>query len=208
MSTSRQLLAGEVNFSPRGFPQNGFEKAEQDVPRLKKNDVVLLLNELMKEDTAGDPMSAKKWTRRDTRSVSKDMKERGVEICPNSVAKLLKEEHYSLRVNRKTICETHHPDRDRQFKIISEEKKRFEDKGQPILSCDTKKKELIGNFKNQGKAWKKKDQAEQVLTHDFRSDALAIASPYGLFETLLNRGTVVVGTSSDTPAFAVDCVGG
>ncbi len=151
-------------------------------------------------------MSAKKWTRRDTRSVSKEIKERGVEICPNSVARLLKKEQYSLRVNRKTISETHHPDRDRQFKIISEEKKRFEDRGQPILSCDTKKKELIGNFKNQGKAWKKKNQAEQVLTHDFRSDALAIVSPYGLFETLMNRGTVVVGTSSDTPAFAVDCL--
>jgi len=151
-------------------------------------------------------MSAKKWTRRDTRSISKDLKERGVKICPNSVAKLLKEERYSLRLNRKTISETHHPDRDRQFTIISEEKKRFEDRGQPILSCDTKKKELIGNFKNPGKAWKKKDQAEQVLTHDFRSDAVAITSPYGLFETLTNRGTVVVGTSSDTPAFAVDCL--
>ena len=158
----------------------------------------------MEQNTAGDPISGKKWSRKDTRSISKEMKAQGIEICPNSVGKLLKDQDFSLRANRKTIAETYHPDRNQQFEIISETRKRFEDEGQPILSMDTKKKELVGNFKNPGKAWGK--CLEEVFTHDFRSDAVAIASPYGLYELLLNRGTIVVGTSSDTPQFAVDCL--
>jgi hypothetical protein len=166
--------------------------------------VIQLLNELMEDDSAGDPMSNKKWSRKDTRSISREMRSRGIEICPNTVGTLLKEQDYSLRVNRKTIAETQHPDRNLQFEIISETRKRFEDKGHPILSVDTKKKELVGNFRNPGKAWTK--NSTDVLVHDFRSEAKAIASPFGLYETSLNRGTIVVGTSSDTPEFAVDCL--
>lgn len=158
----------------------------------------------MEEDTAGDPMSKKKWSRKDTRSLSEEMKSRGQNICANTVAKILKNQDYSLRVNRKSIAETHHPDRNRQFEIIAEFKKRFEDKGEPIVSVDTKKKELIGNFKNPGRAWTK--GKEEVYTHDFRSYAQAIASPYGLYEPVCNLGTVVVGISRDTPEFAVDCL--
>lgn len=158
----------------------------------------------MEDSTAGDPMSSKKWSRKDTRSISKEMKAQGIEICPNSVGKLLNGQGYSLRVNRKSIAETHHPDRDQQFKIIVTTRKRFEDAGDPIVSVDTKKKEMIGDFKNAGKAWSK--EGEAVLAHDFRSQATAITCPYGLYETLQNRGTVVIGTSSDTPQFAVDCL--
>jgi len=158
----------------------------------------------MDQSTAGDPMSGKKWSRKDTRSISNEMKDQGMDICPNSVGNLLKDQDYSLRVNRKTIAETYHTDRNQQFEIISETRKRFEDEGQPILSIDTKKKELVGNFRNPGKAWSK--CPEDVLAHDFRSDAVAIASPYGLYEILLNRGTIVVGISSNTPEFAVDCL--
>ncbi len=158
----------------------------------------------MEQSTAGDPMSARKWSRKDTRSISKEIKAEGIDICPNSVGKLLKDQDYSLRGNRKTIAETYHPDRNQQFELIAQTRRRFEDKGQPILSVDTKKKELVGNFKNPGRTWGK--SAEDVFTHDFRSDAVAIASPYGLYDVSLNRGTVVVGTSSDTPEFAVDCL--
>lgn len=166
--------------------------------------MIELLNELMEESTAGDPMSRKKWSRKDTRSISEEMKSRGIDVCPNTVGELLKDQDYSLRVNRKTIAETHHPDRNQQFEFIAETRKRFEDAGDPVLSVDTKKKELVGNFKNAGKAWNKR--SEEVLVHDFRSDAQAKASPYGLYDTLHNRGTVVVGTSADTPEFAVDCL--
>lgn len=158
----------------------------------------------METDTAGDPMSDRKWSRKDTRSISDEMKARGVELCPNTAGQLLKAQRYSLRVNRKSVAETRHPDRNQQFEIIAETRKRFEDAGQPILSTDSKKKELIGNFKNAGKAWGKK--STDVNEHDFRSCATAIASPYGIYEPLRNRGAVVIGTSSDTPEFAVDCL--
>jgi hypothetical protein len=166
--------------------------------------VITLLEQLMEEDTAGDPMSDRKWSRKDTRSVSREMTARGVPLCPNTAGKLLKNCKYSLRVNRKSIAETQHPDRDRQFQLIADFRKRFEDAGHPILSLDTKKKELIGNFKNPGQVWKK--EAEPVNDHDFRSQASARVSPYGLYEPVRNRGTIVIGTSADTPEFAVDCL--
>jgi hypothetical protein len=166
--------------------------------------VIEVLNALMEDSTAGDPMSTKRWSRKDTRSISKEMKAQGIEICPNTVGKILKDQDYSLRSNRKTIAETHHPNRDQQFEIIGQTRKRFEDEGHPIVSVDTKKKEPVGNFKNPGKAWRERD--EDVFVHDFRSKAVAMTSPYGLYEMLLNRGTVVVGTSFDTPEFAVDCL--
>lgn len=158
----------------------------------------------MKADTAGDPMSAKRWTRKDTRSISQEMRAKGVHVCPNTVGKLLKDQKYSLRVNRKSIAETQHPDRNRQFELIADFRKRFEDAGNPILSMDTKKKELIGNFRNPGCAWSR--EPEPVNQHDFRSHAAAIASPYGLFEPVANRGTIIIGLSADTPEFAVDCL--
>jgi hypothetical protein len=163
-----------------------------------------LLDEVMKTDTAGDPMSDKKWSRKDTRSISQEMTARGIHVCPNTVGRLLRDRKYSLRVNRKSIAETQHPDRNRQFELIAGFRKRFEDAGHPILSLDTKKKELIGNFKNPGRAWAR--QAEEVNQHDFRSDASAITSPYGLYEPVPNRGTIVIGLSADTPEFAVDCL--
>jgi hypothetical protein len=166
--------------------------------------VIALLEELMQADTAGDPTSDKKWSRKDTRSISQEMKARGVPLCPNSAGKLLKHCRYSLRVNRKSIAETQHPDRNRQFELIAEFRKRFEDTDSPVLSMDTKKKELIGNFKNAGRTWKK--DPEQVNQHDFRSQALALVSPYGIYEPIRNRGTIVIGTSADTPQFAVDCL--
>lgn len=158
----------------------------------------------MNADTAGDPMSGKKWSRKDTRSISEEMKTHGVSLCANTAGKLLRGQEYSLRVNRKSIAETQHKDRNRQFELVAEFRKQFEDSGDPILSLDTKKKELIGNFKNAGRAWRK--APEEVNEHDFRSCASAIASPYGLYEPVRNRGTVIIGTSSDTPEFAVDCL--
>lgn len=158
----------------------------------------------MKDDTAGDPMSQTKWSRKDTRQISREMQDQGSAICANTVAMLLREQDYSLRINRKSIGETQHPDRNQQFEIIAEMKKRFEESGQPILSVDTKKKELIGNFKNPGATWRR--DSDPVLVHDFRSEAVAIAAPFGMYEPILNRGTVVVGTSAETGEFAGDAI--
>ncbi len=166
--------------------------------------MIQLLRDLMKEDTAGDPMSKQKWSRKDTRELSEQMGQRGISISPNTVGKVLKDNDYSLRVNRKSISETNHKDRDAQFKQITVFRKRFEDWGVPIVSVDSKKKELVGEFKNHGKTWRNHDR--KVLAHDFRSYASALASPYGLFEYLANRGMVVIGTSADTSEFAVDAI--
>ena len=158
----------------------------------------------MVDDIAGCPVSLVRWSRRSTYKLSAELKEHSIFACPSSVRKILKENKFSLKSNRKCISETHHPDRNRQFEIIAETRKRFEDAGQPIISVDSKKKELIGNFKNPGKTWRKND--DKVYDHDFRSHAIGIASPYGIFEPVFNLGTVIVGMSYDTPQFAVDCI--
>ncbi len=158
----------------------------------------------MGEDIAGAPISAVRWSRRSTYQLSEELKEFDIFACPSSVGNILKDNKFSLRANRKCIAETYHPDRNRQFEIITKMRKRFEDKGQPIISIDSKKKELIGNFKNSGKTWRK--TYDKVYDHDFRSHAIGIAAPYGIFEPTYNLGTVVVGMSYDTPEFAVDCI--
>lgn len=158
----------------------------------------------MGEDIAGFPINLVRWSRRSTYKLSAELKEINISVSPSSVGKILKIGKFSLRVNRKCVSETHHPDRNRQFEIISETRKRFEDKGQPIISIDSKKKELIGNFKNSGKTWRK--NCDKVYDHDFRSQAIGIAAPYGIFEPVYNLGTVVVGKSYDTPEFAVNCI--
>jgi hypothetical protein len=124
--------------------------------------------------------------------------------CPTTVAGLLRELGYNLRVNVKRITGPDHPDRDRQFRYLEALIGRFRTGGLPILSVDTKKKELVGNFGNAGPAWGR--AADEVNAHDFLTDAVCRAVPYGLYDVLANRGHVVVGTSADTPAFAVDAV--
>lgn len=158
----------------------------------------------MENDIAGDPMNEKKWSKKTTYNLKDDLKEEGIEISPNSVAKVLKFGKFSLRLNRKTIAETKHPDRNEQFKIIASEKESFRKMGQAIICVDSKKKELIGNFKNPGKRWTL--TVDEVLNHDFRSQAIGLANPYGIYEPLYNMGTVIVGTSRDTGEFAVDAI--
>lgn len=111
---------------------------------------------------------------------------------------------YSLKANRKTIAETQHLDRKQQFEIITDMKKEFTSLGQPIISVDSKKKELIGNFKNPGRRYVK--EADRVLTHDFQSMAIGIANPYGIYDNIANTGTVVVGVSYNTLEFAVESI--
>jgi len=163
------------------------------------------MEDLLDTDTAGDPMDEDRiWCRKSTHTLSEDLAAKGVNICPNSVGKLLKDEGYSLRCCRKSIAETKHPDRDRQFGIIKKQRQRFEDNQQPIISVDTKKRELVGNFSNKGKRYRRK--SKDTLVHDFRSSAVGVAIPYGIYDVQRNSGTVVVGTSYDTPEFAVDAI--
>jgi hypothetical protein len=156
-------------------------------------------------ETAGNPMSAQKWLRSSLRRVSQRLRARGHRVSPPTVGRLLKKKKYSLKANRKTK-ETGrgHPDRDTQFAYIETKKQEARAAGVPIISVDTKKKELIGNFKNAGRAW---CQAPEVVNvHDFPHDAVARAVPYGIYDLQHNRGAVYVGTSADTPQFAAEAI--
>jgi len=159
----------------------------------------------MEPETAGDPMGKSlNWTRKSTYSLSKTLKGKGIDISPNTAGKVLKAIGYSLKLNRKSISTTQHPDRDQQFQYIESRVKEYEDMGQPIISVDTKKKEMIGNFSNKGRKYGK--EAEKTMDHDFLSNAIGKISPYGIYEKLTGKGTVVLGTSSETPEFAVDAI--
>ncbi len=149
-------------------------------------------------------MSAKKWVRDSLRKLEQALGEQGYDICRMTVRRLLKELDYSLQTNSKQFTGPPHPDRDRQFRYIKRVKQLFLAAGYPVISTDTKKKELIGNFKNAGRTWC--DQPEVVNVHDFPSAALCRAVPYGIYDLTNNLGYVYVGTSADTSEFAVDAI--
>lgn len=159
----------------------------------------------MADESAGDPMGSLKWTRKSTRKASRELQRRQISASARTVARLLKEQmHFSLKANRKSIAGTQHPDRDRQFHYIAKMRGHFAAMGQPEISVDAKKKELIGNFYNSGRSWCR--QAENVNDHDFRSTSIARATPYGIYDGRANQGFVVVGISHDTANFAVDSI--
>ena len=158
----------------------------------------------MKHDTAGDPMTGLKWTRRTTGKIAKELRSLGIQISRTTVGKLLKGMKYSLRVNHKKLGPAGHRDRDAQFAHIGDLRERFAQEGDPIISVDTKKKEKVGSFKNPGTAWNR----EPVLVndHDFASRAIGKAIPYGVYDMQANRGSIFVGTSHDTATFAVESI--
>ena len=161
------------------------------------------LQELVEPVTAGDPMSEQKWVRASLRSLSRRLGEAGHPASPPTVRRLLDAQGYRLHANTKQLeAGAAHPDRAQQFQYILEQRQAFGAAGLPQISVDTKKKELIGRFKNAGRVWSQ--AAEAVNVHDFRQDALGRAVPYGIYDLTHNRGTVYVGQSADTPRFAVD----
>ena len=157
--------------------------------------------------TAGDPITGLKWTRKTTAKLSGELRKLDIEVGPRTVARLLDDMHYRLRVNHKKLSRGSARTRglrNQQFLYIEDLRRSFVERGLPVISTDTKKKELIGCFKNPGATWAR--IATAVNDHDFRSDASYIASPYGVFDPVANRGHVLVGTSYDTPAFAADSI--
>jgi hypothetical protein len=155
----------------------------------------------MQHDTAGDPITGVKWTRRTTEKIADELRALGVDVCANTVARLLKQLDFRLRVNHKKLSRSR-PDRDAQFAYIAAQREAFAAKGLPIVSIDSKKRELVGNFRNPGAAWNRKPVL--VNDHDFRSDADGIAIPFGVYDPRANLGSLFVGTTYDTPRFAVD----
>jgi Rhodopirellula transposase DDE domain len=171
--------------------------------------VIEQIAQVLEHETAGDPMRDLKWRRRATGKIAQQLRRWGIQVSASTVRRLLKQMGYSLRVNHKKLeSGNKNPPprrvRNLQFRCIERQRKQFLAQGNPIISVDAKKRELMGNFKNAGACWDK--QPQLVMDHDFPSDAQGVAVPYGIYDPARNQGFVVVGTSRETPAFVVDAL--
>jgi hypothetical protein len=173
--------------------------------KLTERDPALLsgLEALVDPDTRGDPMSPLRWTCKSTRQLSEALAGVGHRVSHTVVAELLAQAGYSLQAPTKTVEGHQHPDRDAQFRYLNEQVKTFLGAGQPVVSVDAKRKELVGAFKNGGREWQPKGQPEQVNVHDFPDPRLGKAIPYGVYDVGRNMGWVTVGQDHDTASFAV-----
>jgi Rhodopirellula transposase DDE domain len=162
------------------------------------------LAELVADATAGDPITGLKWTRKTLRKLSRELKRRGFLVSPPTVRRLLQAQDYTLRVNRKRLSKQANPHRDQQMRYIARQRRTFLRKGAPVISVDTKKKELVGPFRNAGRTWRQHPLA--VLATDFPGDADGKAIPYGIYDLHRNAGYLVVGTSHETAPFAVAAI--
>jgi len=165
------------------------------------------LDRLVAPVTRGDPESALRWTCKSTNHLAHELSLQGHPVSARAVAQLLNEAGYSLQGNRKTLEGTAHPDRNAQFEYINTKVKRFQQRGQPVISVDTKKKELVGPYKNHGREWQRKGEPERVDVHDFPDPELGKVIPYGVFDMSRNEGWVSVGIDHDTAQFAVQAIG-
>lgn len=166
--------------------------------------VLTALETLLQDATAGDPITGLKWTHRSLRKLCKALRSQGIKVALNTVARLLRNSHFSLRTCRKQRAGLRRADRDRQFRYLVRLRRLYITRGWPVVSVDTKKKEWIGDFKNPGRCWRR--QAREVLDHDFPTWAIGRAIPVGIFDLVHNDGLVVIGTSHETPTFAVSAI--
>jgi hypothetical protein len=162
--------------------------------------IIPALERLLADEIAGDPMTEQKWVRSSLRVLSKRLADEGHQASTATVARLLKHIDFSLKANKRKQGRLGCPERDQQFKYIAAQKQRFITAGWPVISVDTKKKELIGEFRNNGRTWRRK--AEEVNEHDFPGVAKWRAVPFGIYNVAKNEGYVYVGISNDTPEFA------
>jgi len=165
---------------------------------------VTALEELLADSTAGDPVSGLKWTHRSLINLQGAFQRRGFKASPPTIARLMHDRDFSLRTCRKNKAGPRHKDRDRQFRYLVQMRKLYRARGWPVISVDTKKKELVGDFKNPGRSWRREDR--EVFDHDFPSWAIGRAIPYGIYDLAFDDGLVVVGTSHETPSFAVAAI--
>lgn len=164
------------------------------------------LESLIEPVTRGDPESPLRWTSKSVRKLADELNKMGHKTSHRMVAELLRQMGYSLQANRKTLEGSAHPDRNAQFEYIYEKVKEFQLCGQPVISVDTKKKELVGDFKNGGRELRLKGDPEKVRVHDFEIRELGKVAPYGVYDQTRNAGWVNVGTDHDTAAFAVESI--
>jgi transposase len=179
-------------------PGGGRKRLTESNPDLLQD-----LDKLVDPITRGDPESPLRWTCKSTTRLTKELRSQGHEVSQRTVWTLLDQLGYSMQSNRKTREGTEHPDRDAQFLYIAEKVQQFQQGGFPVISVDTKKKELIGRFKNRGREWQRKGRPEEVKVHDFADKELGKVVPYGVYDLTHNQGWVSVGINHDTAEFAV-----
>ena len=164
------------------------------------------LKKLVDPATRGDPESPLCWTSKSTTKLAKELCAEGYSVSQRSVWKMLDDLGYSMQSNRKSNEGGSHPDRDAQFKFIADSVSKFLEAGSPAISVDTKKKELVGNYKNNGREWEQKGKPQRVNTYDFMDKKLGKVAPYGVYDIAQNKGWVNVGISKDTAEFAVESI--
>ena len=176
--------------------------------KLTDKDPTLLrdLDALVEPTARGDPQSPLRWTCKSTPRLAKELAEQGHQVSQRSVCDLLAHLGYSLQATRKTREGGHHPDRDAQFTQIARRAAQYQAVGDPVISVDTKKKELVGDFKNGGQEWQPKGEPEEVRVYDFIDPDLGKVAPYGVYDVAANQGWVSVGIDHDTAEFAVESI--
>ncbi len=198
----REVRSGET------LPAGRVRRSGAGRKALTQTDPTLLgdLEALVADEARGDPESSLLWTAKSVRNLARALREQGHRTSHETVAKLLRGLGYSLQANRKTREGSEHPDRDAQFRHINAVAKDALDAGQPLISVDTKKKELIGDFKNGGQEWRPKGEPVEVRCHDFKDKQLGKVNPYGVYDVAGDEGWVSVGIDGDTASFAVNAI--
>lgn len=158
----------------------------------------------MQDATAGDPVTGIKWTRKTLRALSRALRQKGFKVGFVTIRRLLSKLGYAIRVNRKRLTKEQNPQRDRQMRYLTRLRRAWIKAGKPVISVDTKKRELVGNFKQAGGTWRR--EAIDVLEYDYPTQAEGVAIPYGIYDLAHNEGFVVIGTSHQTPEFAISAI--
>jgi Rhodopirellula transposase DDE domain len=179
----------------------GRKSVEEADPHIKR-----VLARLVEASTAGDPMSYLLWTNKSTRNLADELARQGYTVSHVTVARCLRELGYSLQANVKTIEGKQHPDRDAQFRYLNDQVRRFVRRRDPVVSVDTKKKELVGSFENHGLRWQPAGQPEAVNVHDFPPPGRGKAIPYGTYDVMRDEAVVNVGITHETAEFAVESI--
>jgi len=182
-------------------PGGGRKKVTKKYPLLLKK-----VENLVESSTRGDPESLLKWTSKSTYKITEELKKQNIKISQRTTCDILSQLEYSLQSNKKTQEGKDHPDRDAQFKYINKKAKDFQKVNCPVISVDAKKKEIIGNFKNNGKEYCKKKKPIKVNTHDFPDKEKGKVAPYGVYDIGKNKGWVSVGITKDTAEFAINTI--
>lgn len=198
---AKQIASGVENTGRVRAPGGGRKALTESQPGLED-----ALDGLVEPETRGDPMCRLRWTTKSVQNLAQALTAMGFRISGMTVYNMLRGMGYSLQGTAKTLEGSHHPDRDDQFRYIAGLVARFQAKGQPVTSCDAKKKEQVGQYANEGKEWQPKGQPVPVKDHDFPDPDMPKAVPYGVYDITANKGWVSVGISSDTAEFAVNSI--